>query len=313
MDKISSQHELCRAKHRIKIKGYLSAEGEYKQTSIAIADRPIFAEPNAIFTDEDGQPYERGSYKRSDTIIDGESALDMQTEYMSAAADDKLRHHEEENLRRAMSRAKTHIFDTVCAEYDFRYFVTLTLRPDLEFSRSDTAAACKKLNAYLHNRVQRSGLKYLIVPELHKNGAIHFHGVINDALCLVDSGTVIAEGHKKPIKRETAQRLGLDLAECKTVYNIPDWGYGFTTAIPLDDRREAVAAYISKYVTKDTKKIGGRYYCHSQNCRQPIVTFEDNAEKYSDKEMREYITPQCVINYVQLNAENAQSPNNGTA
>ena len=198
-----------------------------------------------------------------------------------------------ENRARAARRAKRKVIDYIMAEYDFKYFITLTLNGE-DFPRDDINGACRKLLNWLRNRVQRDGLKYIMVPELHKDGkSIHFHGVINDALRVADSGTVIPPYGGKPIKRETAQRKGLDPDECRTVYNLPDWLYGFTTAIEIyGDNAAALGGYIGKYITKQyaesqrldkqtsREKIGGRYYWHSNNLREPVyqyfnVRFED--------------------------------------
>ena len=64
---------------------------------------------------------------------------------------------------------------------EFRWFVTLTIDPQ-KCDSFDGAAVVKKLNAWCSNMVQRKGLRYILVPERHKDGALHFHGFFNDAL-----------------------------------------------------------------------------------------------------------------------------------
>ena len=204
----------------------------------------------------------------------------------SAAGDD---------LERSARRAKAAIFDYMLAEWEFALFITLTLDPE-KADRYDAKQAAKIMCTWANNRVQRQGLKYLIVPEYHKDGAIHFHGVINDVLEKVDSGTVLRPEGGRPVKRDTVRRAGGDPGTCKTVYNLPGWGYGFSTAIELDGDREAVAGYICKYVTKelayadgDREKIGGRFYYHSQNIRRPQeIVYQDDFETF---EGREFETP----------------------
>lgn len=202
------------------------------------------------------------------------------TEYAIDHGEDKTLARDRDNRERAARRARRKVSDYVMAEHDFKYFITLTL-DGKDFARSDVTTAVKKLNTWLKNRVQRVGLKYIIVPEYHKDGeSLHFHGFINDALRVVDSGTVVPPDGGKPIKIETARRKGYDLRACHTVYNLPDWVYGFTTAIELYGEKEAAAAYIAKYITKqyhetdgDKTKIGGRYYWHSNNLREPVCRY----------------------------------------
>lgn len=195
------------------------------------------------------------------------------------------------NLQRSARRAKTAVFEYILAEWEFSYFVTLTLDRN-KVDRYDAKQAAKLLRTWVNNRVQRKGLKYLIVAEYHKDGAVHFHGVVNGALEMVDSGTVLRPGGGKPVKVETVRRAGLDPADCKTVYNLPEWGYGFSTAIELTGDREAVAGYVCKYITKeldfakgDPEKIGGRFYWHSQNIRRPgVIVYQDDFETFDGAE-----------------------------
>ena len=216
-------------------------------------------------------------------------AAEAGTEYASNATEWAIEHgtdmvlaRDRENRERAARRARRKVSDYVMAEHDFKYFITLTLNGDY-FPRSDVATATKRLNTWLKNRVQREGLKYIIVPEYHKDGkSLHFHGFINDALRVVDSGCVVNPEGGKPIRRETARRKGYDPLTLQTVYNIPEWLYGFTTAIELYGDRAAAAAYISKYITKqydacggDRTMIGGRYYWHSNNLREPQMVYRN--------------------------------------
>ncbi len=132
----------------------------------------------------------------------------------------------------------------------------------------------KKLRVYLDNRVRRNGLIYVGVPELHKKGGFHFHFLTNDVLPLVYSGTVIRPTGGKPVKEETAKRQGFKLEACRKVYNIEDWKLGFTTSIFTYGEREAVAAYIGKYITKSADKIGGRWYYSGGALKKPVYTYE---------------------------------------
>jgi hypothetical protein len=95
---------------------------------------------------------------------------------------------EQEDLLRSMRRAKSKLRKLALAN-EFRYFVTLTLDPS-KVDTMDGQAVVKKLNAWCSNAVQRHGLKYILVPERHKKGGIHFHGFFNEALPVVDSGTL---------------------------------------------------------------------------------------------------------------------------
>lgn len=186
----------------------------------------------------------------------------------------------EELLDQSRRRAKRKIFDyCICNRFDM--FVTLTLDKE-KIDRGDYAAVIRKLNTFLGNRVRRHGLRYIGVPEYHKNGGLHFHFAMSGGgFKLVDSGTVSVEGRKKPIKVSTADRLGIPESERHTVYNVADWKLGFSTAIMTYGERGALATYLAKELCKDVQKaavksgsidkIGGRWYLHGGDLEKPRV------------------------------------------
>lgn len=179
---------------------------------------------------------------------------------------------EEEKIARSQRRAKSHLLDFALCN-NFECFVTLTLDSKV-IDRTDYKAIIKKLNTWLDNRVRRIGLKYVGVPELHKDGAIHFHILCNDVLKIVDSGTVIRPTGGKPVKVATATRQGFKLDECRKVYNISDWTLGFSTMYYTYGDVRAVANYIVKYITKGDKKVGGRWYYSGGDLLKPLYRYD---------------------------------------
>lgn len=158
----------------------------------------------------------------------------------------------------SIRRAKQKVFD-IAAMNDFDYFITLTL-DEKKIDRFDIPQIMKKLKIFLNNNAKRHNLKYLILPEKHKDGAIHMHGLISGDMQFIDSGTVQAAGYSKPIKLETALQKNIPVSEMHTVYNMPQWTFGFSTAIHTYGDTEHCAKYITKYVTKDVQKIFGNFY-----------------------------------------------------
>lgn len=151
-------------------------------------------------------------------------------------------------LARSKRRAKAAVRDiALCNE--FSYFVTLTLDKK-RVDRYDMKEITRKLNAWCSNQVQRRGLRYVLVPERHQDGAIHFHGFFNDALAAVDSG-VVQGGHR--------------------VYNLPAWSLGFTAAIALYGDYHKAVAYVCKYISKAGDKPGGRWYYSGGDLKRPEV------------------------------------------
>lgn len=182
----------------------------------------------------------------------------------------------EASQQRAMRRARSKLRD-LARSNDFRWFVTLTLDQS-KVDRYDIKAVTKKLNGWLDNAVRRRGLKYVLVPELHKNGAIHFHGFFNDVLPMEDSGTMTGDGGRPRKPRSKAERKRWEAAGLRPVFNLTSWRLGFSTAIELYGDRDAAVAYVCKYVTKaatETGRIGGRWYYSGGDLVTPRVEYFD--------------------------------------
>lgn len=179
-----------------------------------------------------------------------------------------------DNLARSVRRARSKLRDYARSN-QFAYFVTLTLSPDLAADRYDIGTTVKQIRSWLDNRCRRYGLIYVLVPEHHKDGAIHFHGFINAALPVVDSGT-ISNGGKPRRPRSERQRADLLASGWHVVYNLPDWKFGFSTAIKLYGDREKAIGYVCKYVGKEMSanggKIGGRWYYSGGALQRPSVS-----------------------------------------
>ena len=142
------------------------------------------------------------------------------------------------NLDRARSRARAKVRQLALAN-EFEWFVTLTLDPE-KIDRYNPKEVVRKMSQWCDNRVRRKGLRYILVPEHHKDGAIHFHGFFNGALQAVASGLTDKNGHE--------------------VFNLPDWTLGFTRAVRLYGEYGAAVTYVTKYIGKESEKIGGRWY-----------------------------------------------------
>lgn len=174
------------------------------------------------------------------------------------------------DVERATRRAKINAFDIILCNPDLDTFATFTYRPDEDLDKSSYEECYKRLSVWLSNRVQRSGLKYVIVPERHKSGDIHFHGILNSSALKLDrarspSGRALSSGGKP-------------------IYNVTDWKEGFTTAQIIGasgEDREAVAKYVFKYMGKQSgQKIGGRYcLIGGQGIARPVYVYGDSAEE----------------------------------
>ena len=159
------------------------------------------------------------------------------------------------DIDRSMRRARSRVRRLALAN-DFRWFVTLTLSPE-KVDRYDAAQVVRKLSAWCNNQVKRRGLKYILVPERHKDGALHFHGFFNDALEAVESGHTDKHGHM--------------------IYNLPGWTLGFTAAIATYGDYAGAVAYVCKYIGKQGDKPAGRWYYSGGDLAEPDVSYGEIA------------------------------------
>lgn len=157
------------------------------------------------------------------------------------------------DLERSMRRARAKLRRLALAN-DFKWFVTLTLDP-AKIDRNDGAAVARALGRWADNMVRRKGLKYVLVPELHQKGGIHFHGFFNDAVEVVDSGHHDKAGHP--------------------IYNLPEWTLGFTTAIALYGDYPSAVGYVTKYIGKQGLRPMGRWYYSGGRLQEPSKVYAD--------------------------------------
>lgn len=142
----------------------------------------------------------------------------------------------------------------------WEYFVTLTFARDAGVDVYNYSDCVKKLTKWLNNQRRKCpDLKYLFVPEMHKDGAFHFHGLIAncDGLTFSDSGRV-AIGNKAYKRTKENQHF-------PTIYNMDNWKYGWSTATAVVSSCKS-ASYICKYITKDLiQGIGKRRRFYPSN------------------------------------------------
>lgn len=165
--------------------------------------------------------------------------------------------HKSESLRVSYIRTINNLYDIARCN-DWEWFLTFTFAPDKVNDRYDYTELSAIMSQWLTNVKRRKcpDMVYLVVPEQHKDGAWHFHGLFRniEGLTLVDSGHVDAQG--------------------RNIYNIQDFKLGFTTATAVGDSAKA-CSYLVKYITKElcAATPNMRRYWASKNCQRPTEEF----------------------------------------
>lgn len=150
-------------------------------------------------------------------------------------------------------RAKNTVFElAICNEWTF--FCTLTIDERL-FDRYNLSAYKTALSKWLNN-YKRTGasVKYLLIPELHKDCAIHMHGLLSG----------VPDSHL-----------------CINQFGHLDWPayhnkFGFVSLSAIKDS-VATAKYITKYISKDVGKAvsqcGAHLYYASKGLKRADTIF----------------------------------------
>lgn len=143
-----------------------------------------------------------------------------------------------------LARARSSIRElALCNPWE--YFVTLTLNADKQ-DRFSLDGFVRDLGVWIGNYNKKYGvhLKYLLVPEQHKNGAWHMHGLLHD----VSPQSVMRNSHGYLDMPYYANR------------------FGFISLDLIKDQHKC-SSYITKYVTKDTGKgvaVSKHLFYHSR-------------------------------------------------
>lgn len=160
---------------------------------------------------------------------------------------------------------------------ELQKFVTLTFAENV--TSVEQANAC--FEAFIKRLKRRyPGVKYIVVVEFQKRGAVHYH-----MLCSLPFVS----------KDELAQL----------------WGYGFVKINRIDSI-DNLGAYVCKYMTKDNidERLSGRKcFWRSRNLREPVELLEDKKIEQALLELAPYKVYETTfesehqgrITYVQFN------------
>lgn len=207
-------------------------------------------------------------------------------EEIAESSDVRTFEQEEHSNRVSINRTVNTVYELARAN-TWSYFLTLTINPTLIDNTLDNYDMfTKTIRKYLNNLKTNYApdLKYLIVPELHKDGKkIHFHALIADV------GNIKFEFSGKV----SAGKYIYDIDKCKwgkKIYNMPLWKFGWSTATAVQDNNK-IAGYICKYITKDLLAVtkNKRRFWSSLNLdradvRYFNVSYEDLISMFHDYE-----------------------------
>lgn len=184
----------------------------------------------------------------------------------------KLVDNEEAQKQRAIEQAyriKRKI-KYYCQANAFDLFWTLTLN-DNKVNAKNYEYSRKRLQAWLKYQREKYGkFDYLFIPELHKSGRIHFHGVTGDL------SPPLLEA-RYPRSKRLIKKKGIQ------IYNAENWQNGFSTVSKIQNKEKS-ANYLSKYITKELIEMPSAFhqprYFVSRGLKQPEISYEKLSDNY---------------------------------
>lgn len=167
---------------------------------------------------------------------------------------------------RSLTRTKQTLTDLVLMN-DFDMFATFTFNKN----RHDINSCKLTMSNWLKSQQKTHGkFQYLIVPEYHKDKALHFHALLQHYTG--NLSPAINPHSNKPLMTKS----GLP------IYNISSYRSGFSTITKIKNQ-EATSKYIRKYITKDMPEFSSKKrYWSSKNLNKPLTIY-DIEDNYYDK------------------------------
>lgn len=227
-------------------------------------------------TKQNKQGVEKFSYQEEQILLKGGSVWKDNVEYVMSPFDKSIvpntglpkedtekASSSDSDIIHSLNRTKNKIYTYArCVKWD--WFVTFTFSNE-KTDRYDYDECSRLVRRWLNNQRRNApDLQYLVVPEQHKDGAWHFHGL------LANTGSMKFSDSEKKDKKGNR------------IYNMSKWSNGFTTATAVTDIYK-VSKYVGKYITKELCEMtkGKQRYFVSQNMPAPqefVFFFDDNNE-----------------------------------
>lgn len=173
----------------------------------------------------------------------------------------------------------------------WQYFLTLTFDPTIVNSY-DYERVGETLVKWINNmKHQNPYMEYIIVPEPHKSGRIHFHGLFRGVTKWQ------LEEARSPKTNRLIKKNGVQ------IYNLVNYKYGYSTVSEVKDLT-AVSVYISKYMTKELLNLSyKKRYWSSKSLERPKVEYA----RFNEETLKFYINDKDVTDIHRIESANKTS------
>lgn len=162
------------------------------------------------------------------------------------------------NSTKSRFTARNRLVEIIKANTDFCFFFTGTFDPK-RWDRTNF----RELHNSLTRWLRRRGIKYILIPEPHKDGSIHFHGLFNE--------TIVPFLTEFNLKQKLPKKITDRIKDGHLVFDCPDYAKMFGwVSIERIRSFEATANYVSKYVSKSFDNQNARFSYHRYFCSKGL-------------------------------------------
>lgn len=196
----------------------------------------------------------------------------------------------DEKLADNLARAKARIFELAYCN-PWKYFVTLTL-DKTKYDRYNLPKFIKDLGQMIRDFRKKYGadIRYLLIPESHKDGAWHMHGFL--------SGLPENELREFTLQDRLPEKIRNRLASGKRAFTWTSYERKFGFAdIELIENNEAASKYITKYVTKEAMRTITELNAHTFYASKGLNGHEIIAEGFVNPFEPDYSNEHCSVKW----------------
>lgn len=186
-------------------------------------------------------------------------------------SDEEIEFRKQESIRCSLSRTRNKITLLSLSFQDWKYFCTFTFDPT-KVDRYSYDACSRAMQNFLHKlSYHYPDVVYIVVPELHADGAFHFHGLFSHDLPVYFVGSFYSGKAKRKVDTYYVNHFFYD--------------FGFTNC-SIVRSQSAVCKYISSYITSDLVSVSKNkrryWYSYSKLKVNKPLNFLVNVTKCKD-------------------------------
>lgn len=179
-----------------------------------------------------------------------------------------------EKLDTNIIRARTAVREiALCNEWQL--FGTFTLSPE-KYDRFNLASFRSDFSQFFRDQRKKWGgaVRYLLIPEQHKDGAWHMHGLL--------SGLPVSALRQFSAEDEIPEKMREKIRHGEQLFDWADYRrkFGWVSFSRIRDA-EACASYVTKYISKDmgarSQELGAHLYYASQGLKRAETIYKGGA------------------------------------